>query len=145
MSSLRLSRCCRLLVVALSIVVTSCSNDAGGAKLVPVKGKITVGDQPLKRGSILFRLQSPAGNAPEPYGSIEPDGSYTMYTNNKPGAPIGKYYAIIEASEEIDPSKPSATPKSLIDAKYADAANKLISIEVVESPTSSQYDIKLSR
>lgn len=120
---------------------------SGTSKLVPVSGKVLHGDQPLTRGSLSFRLQDEAAgsSSPEPYGTIEADGTYKMYTSQKLGAPVGKYYVLVVCTEEMDPQKSSATPKSLIDLKYAELDSRLISIEVVEQAAPGQYDIVLKK
>jgi hypothetical protein len=66
-----------------------------------------------------------------------------MFTSNRPGAPVGKYVVLVTASEAIDPSNPSATPKSLVNARYSDVGLRNILIEVTESPRDGQYDLKL--
>lgn len=125
---------------------TGCEK-SGGAKLIPVTGKVLLGDQPLTRGSISFRVQDaePGGASPEPYGTIEADGTYKMYTNQKLGAPAGRYFALVVCTEDIDPKNASATPKSLIDRKYADIHSRLLPIEVVEQSVPGQYDIVLKK
>jgi len=118
-----------------------------GLKLVPVTGKVLLGDQPLTRGSLSFRHQDaePGKASPEPSGIIGEDGTYTLFTDQKPGAPVGKYYVLVVSTEDIDPQKASAAPKSLIDRKYADILSRHITIEVVEQASAGQYDIVLKK
>src|SRR5436190_239761 len=130
-----------LLVVALTSV--GCSSD-NSPKLTPVKGKVVLDGQPLTRGSVSFRPQDGTGKL-EPAGTIEADGTYTLYTNQKPGAPLGKYYALVVATEEIDPNNASATPKSLIPRKYADISTKQFQIEVIENAHDGHYDLRLTK
>ncbi|HJZ90847.1 MAG TPA: hypothetical protein VKE40_08225 [Gemmataceae bacterium] len=127
------------------LTLSGCSESTGG-KLVQVKGKVFVGSQPLGGGSVSFRPQETGSNpGPEPYGTIESDGTYTMYTNQKPGAPVGKYFALVVATEEADSTGTTVTPKSLIDPKYADPDSKRLPIEVVENAAPGQYDLKLAK
>jgi hypothetical protein len=128
----------------LAIALVGCDDSGGSSKLVPVKGKVTLGDQPLTRGSVSFRLQDApeGGTSPEPYGSIGSDGTYTLFTKQKEGAPIGKYWVIVE-STEAPTEGATVTPKSLINPRYADPEAKLLTVEVVEKPEPGQYDLRL--
>jgi len=134
----------RAAVLVATVALFGCS-DSSGPRLVQVKGKVYLGDQPLTRGSVSFRPQVQGGSpGPEPYGTIEKDGTYTIYTNQKPGAPVGKYFVLVVATEEAEQTGATVTPKSLIDPKYADPDSKLLPVEVVENATPGQYDLKLT-
>src|SRR5262245_34440886 len=115
-------RLATVLPCALLLAVWGCGG-SGSANLVPVSGKVLAGGKALTRGTVSFRPDKSRKNldTAEPSGEIGPDGTYTLYTNKKAGAPPGKYFVLVEASEAIDPKNPSATPKSLIDPKWADA------------------------
>src|SRR6516165_4933167 len=60
-----------------------------GAAPVPVSGKVMLDKKPLTTGIVSFRPDRGKGNtnAVEPRGKIAEDGSYTLATNGKPGAP----------------------------------------------------------
>jgi hypothetical protein len=136
----------RLLAVLFAASVVSGCADSSGPRLIEVKGKVYLGDQPLTGGSVSFRPQEPGSNpGPEPYGTIEKDGTYTMYTNQKPGAPMGKYYVLVVSTEDSEQGGATVTPKSLIDPKYADPDSKLLPIEVVENAAPGKYDLKLTK
>jgi hypothetical protein len=130
--------------LAVVLLGLGCS-DGKTPKLLPVKGKVTIDGAALTRGSVSFRLQEASAGSWEPAGTIDADGTYTLYTNQKPGAPAGKYYVLVTASEPIDPSKPSDAPKSLVHPKYADATQKLLVVEVSENAAPTAYDLKLSK
>jgi hypothetical protein len=102
---------------------------------VPVSGKVTVAGKPLPRGSVSFRADTGRGNTAtaEPYGEIQPDGTYTLYTGKKRGAPVGKYVVLVAATEDVDPKNPSATPKSLVDPRYADPDKPILQVDVVDN------------
>lgn len=132
---------------ALGLVLSGCGSETG-EKLVPVTGKVTVGGTALPRGNVSFRPDKAGGNTnpAEPYGEIGPDGTYTLFTNKKKGAPPGKYLVMVEASEPIDPKNASATPKSLIDrVKYSNPEKPFFKVEVVEDPSAGKYDLKLEK
>jgi len=132
-----------VLVAAVVLLPVGCGDS--GPRLVPVKGTVTVGGKALTRGSVSFRpdkSRDEKGTA-EPAGNIEADGTYTMYTNGRPGAPVGKYVVLVVSTGDLDPANPSAAPKSMIPAKYSSQDSVQFQIEVVESPAPGQYDIKL--
>jgi hypothetical protein len=81
--------CCGL------VIVMGCNSDPRG-KLYPVSGKITLADGKLlpPNGRVVFVPIQDDPNAPALANSVGPvgeDGSYTLSTNGKPGAPRGKY------------------------------------------------------
>ena len=130
--------------VFAALLLTGCSSGTG--KLVPVQGKVTVAGQPLTKGSVSLRPDKARGETitAEPYGTIGPDGTYTLSTDGKPGAPVGKYVVLVVATEDPDPNS-SATPKSLIHPKYADPDTIHLQVEVVENPRPGQYDLDLQK
>ena len=96
-------------LVLASIFFTSCGEPQ--VPLTPVKGKITVNGKALTTGNISFRPDNAGGNSSilEPSGDVADDGTYTIFTGKRPGAPVGKYFVLVTAYEPIDPNKPSAT------------------------------------
>jgi hypothetical protein len=132
-----------LLVAAIVLVPTGCGGS--GPKLVPVKGVVSVGGKTVTRGSVSFRPDKTSGPAEyaEPAGNIEADGTYKVYTNGREGAPVGKYTVLLVSTEDVDPNNPSATPKSLIPAKYSSSDSAFIVIDVKDDAPPGHYDIKL--
>lgn len=131
-----------LVMVLLTLYLGGCSG-SGQEPLVPVSGKVMLDKKPLTRGSVSFRADKARGNnsTVEPYGSIEPDGTYTLYTNKRKGAPVGKYIVLVTASEDIDPANPSAAPKPIVHPKYSDPDRPILQVDVVENPRPGQYDL----
>src|SRR4051812_3459661 len=71
---------------------------AAAGRAYPVRGKITLDGQPLPRGSVTLRPETPqAGH--QPTGMIEPAGEYVVYTNRRAGAPPGSYKVVVFATE----------------------------------------------
>jgi hypothetical protein len=136
-----------LFLTPMLLGVWGCGGSGSSEALVPVSGKVTIGGAPLTRGSISFRADKARGNksTAEPYGEIKSDGTYTLYTNKKPGAPAGKYIVLVEASEDVDPNKPSATPKAIVHPKYSDPDMPILQVDVVENPKPGQYDLAVTR
>ena len=136
----------RRLAIALAclmIGLVGCDS-SGPGRLVPVKGKVTNKGQPLATGSLVFKPDTAKGNQSkfEPASSIAADGSYELFTAEKPGAPPGWYHVGVVA-QQTNAADPYAPAKSLIPASYADAAASGLAIEVVDSPTAGAYDLNL--
>jgi predicted small lipoprotein YifL len=132
-----------LAALAAALLVAGCGGD--GPKLLPVQGKVTADDQPLSKGSVRFVPDTAKGNAAkyEPAGEIGADGSYTLSTLGKPGAPAGWYKVSVVSTDPVDSSKPLAV-KSYVGKKYNDTQTSGLSVEVVASPPAGAYDLKAS-
>jgi hypothetical protein len=130
-----------------------CGDSSGVGKTLPVTGKITLDDGPLTATNtmVLFKPDSRRGNnSPfEPAGAVDSQGNYTLVTKGKNGAPPGWYKVTVTATEprgaeEKGPRNHRPGPKSLLPAKYGQAATTTVAIEVVENPASGAYDVKLT-
>jgi hypothetical protein len=139
-------------------MITCCGckkSDVG--KIVPVSGKVTVAAQPLSKGLVRYIPNSEKGNSSkyQPAGVIGSDGKYTLKTEGQEGAPLGWYKVVISTQvppgadvpkpAKDAPPKEGATEEVNIDPKYTRANTTDLSIEVVESPSAGQYDVKLIR
>jgi hypothetical protein len=118
-----------------------------GPKLVPVNGQATVDGEPLTTGTLVLKPDRDKGNTSplEPAGMINPDGTFRVYTNYKPGAPVGAYKVGVQASVPINPGAEYPTYRSLIDKRYNDAATSGLTLDVVERPAPGAYDLRLNR
>ncbi len=115
--------------------------DAGPSlgKLVPVQGKITLADgKPLVGGEVTFVPIDKDSNAPSftADGPIEEDGSYTLYTKGKPGAPPGKYRVVLTRGS--DRKSWFAVPPP-----YFSQKKSTLEIEVTENKPEGGYNLKL--
>jgi hypothetical protein len=119
---------------------------SGPGRLVPVKGKVTLDDKPLATGSLVFKPDETKGNNSkfEPAGTIAADGSYSLFTREKEGAPLG-WYKVGIVAEEANAADPYAPRKSLVPNRFNDAETSGLSIEVSSSPPSGAYDLKLTK
>lgn len=120
-----------------------------GSNLVPVVGKVTVDGQPLTTGTgnVSFRPDKGNPNRQEPYGSIDPEGTYRLVTAGKEGAPPGRYRVLVTDMEPIDPKNPFPYPKrkTHVNLKYNDPKTTDLVIEVVPSPAPGAYDLRLKK
>jgi hypothetical protein len=74
------------------LTITGC----GGVYDASVRGKVTLDDTPVPRGTVSF---SPVGAGPAAYGQIQNDGSYTLRTGREEGIPPGLYQVTVVANE----------------------------------------------
>jgi hypothetical protein len=152
----------RLAVFCLcaALAVSGCSG--GSAKLVPVKGKITLDGSPLKAGAVAFLPDAAKGNKSTAGGSgtIKEDGEYELFNGGKPGCPLGWYKVTVTANAPMgspggqvaDPTKGGGGVAPLgggqsaqINAKFGDATTTDLSVEVVASPAPGAYDLKVTK
>ena len=138
--------CLRQSVPAFVLVVSlaaGCSPGAGS--LHKVSGKVTVDGTPLNTGTVRFVPDKARGNTAtaEPVGTIGPDGTYTLSTNGKTGAPPGWYQVTVNATEVPESSKPFSG-KALVARKYNAPESSGLSVEVVSSPKPGAYDLQVT-
>lgn len=140
----------------IAVVATAGCKDPP-APTFPVSGKVTQGKKALTTGLITFVPDASKGNnnKENPVGRIGPDGSYTLNTNGRDGAPLGWYKVMITATMPTEmptevksetkapPKGPPPVPKSPVNSKYQKAETSGISVEVTDPPKPGAYDIDL--
>jgi hypothetical protein len=116
------------------------------AKLVPVSGKITIQGAPLPWGTITLYPDTTKGNSStlQPFGTVAPDGSYSLNTDGKPGAPLGAYVVTISAAKPSTPGE-YKPPEWAASQDYLDRSKSGLSLTVVESPAAGAYDLALTK
>jgi hypothetical protein len=136
-----------------ALLACGCGDSSGVGKTFAVTGKVTLDDGPMTAPNtiVLFKPDAGRGNTSpfEPAGTVDGQGSYTLVTKGKNGAPPGWYKVIVTANEprgadEKGPRNHRPGPRSLLPAKYGQAATTTVAIEVVENPAAGAYDVKLS-
>ena len=140
----RLSRARFVICMTLAALPAGCGS-SGAGRLVPVAGKVTLDGKPLATGSLVFKPDAAKGNAGqlEPSGTLAGDGSYALFTKEKPGAPVG-WYKVGVVAQQASPNDPYLM-KSLVPERYNDAESSGLAVEVVASPAANAYDLKLAR
>jgi len=145
---LRISRIDIRLVFVLALcgffqLATGC----GGDTLTPVSGKVTVGNNPVTAGTVIYKPNVAKGNnsKSEPQGEIDATGQYTLKTNGQAGAPPGWYKVVVPAAAppDSDPAKMTRPQKWLVPLKYVTEATSDLEKEVVARPEPGAYDLKL--
>ncbi len=81
----------------LAVCCLSCS---GGVKLNPVKGKLLYKNQPLPDATVSFFLVGGDITTGPSVGLTEEDGSFTLLTGEREGAPAGEYKVCVICPEE---------------------------------------------
>jgi hypothetical protein len=104
--------------------------------LVPVQGRILMGGKPLSEGTVVFVAVDPRAAAWTPAGAIQADGTYTLATDGRPGAPVGKYRVMIK------PGKGSIKAMLQVNRKYTNNRSPL-QVEVAENKAPGDYDFNL--
>ena len=136
-----------MLLLGWMLALSGCADRSGVGRTVPVTGKVLLDCKPLPGGSLVFKPDASKGNHMpfEPAGEIAADGSYTVYTGNKPGAPPGWYKVAVVCTEPPSEKNPYAVPRSLINTRYNVADTSGLVLQVVENAPEGAYDLRLTR
>jgi hypothetical protein len=132
------------------VAFTGCGGS--GPKLTSVKGKVTIGGTDLKAGVVTFIPDTLKGNknAKGPaIGKINSDGTYTLTTEGKDGAPLGWYkVTVVTKMPGMDAGQPDVGKPDMggdVNASYASSETTPLHVEVVATPQPGQYDLKVNR
>jgi hypothetical protein len=133
-----------LLFSLLLLVVAACSGDDPVGSTVSVKGKVTVDGKPATHGGVSFWPDTAKGNTSkyECSGAIAEDGTYTLYTRKKPGAPLGAYKVTVNIQTKADSTDPTKA-KLELPKKYTSKETTPLTVEVVASPAAGAYDLDI--
>jgi hypothetical protein len=123
-----------------AVCCISCSS--GGVGLNPVQGKVMYKDQPLKGAVVTFH---PKGDnsitTVRPVGLTKDDGTFTLMTGSKEGAPAGEYTVTLICSEEVGGAKEkkviSTAPPETRDrlgGAYANPASSKLQAQIQPGP-----------
>jgi hypothetical protein len=124
------------------LTAAGCSDPA----LVPVSGKVTVDNKPLKSGNVLFVPDRERGNIAdvEPRSLINESGVYELTTNGKPGAPPGWYKVAVAGGDDGPANEDNSKPKlglSPVPEHYNDPEKTDLRVEV---KADGSFDLNLS-
>ncbi|OWK47386.1 hypothetical protein FRUB_01085 [Fimbriiglobus ruber] len=75
-----------------------------------------------------------------PTGNIQSDGSYTIKTMDKTGAPLGWYKVTVSGGLPLPGAQPVSIPQ-----RYSSEAETPLAVEVVENAAAGVYDFKLTK
>jgi hypothetical protein len=125
----------RWLGLALALGCLACSK--GGSDLPPVQGKVLYKDQPAAGALVTFHPRGDAKPTTErPVGTVQKDGTFTLTTGPKDGAPPGEYTVTFIWPEEVaakgkkqfSTSPPDSRDK--LNGAYADPARSTFKVTI---------------
>jgi len=109
-------------------VLLACLACSGGLK--PTRGKVTYKGQPIKGAVVVFVPRDDKSTSPRPSGVTGDEGSYSLTTGTREGAPAGEYVVTVTWTEMTQ--KPKKGKMSMADeeveirdrlgGRYADPA-----------------------
>lgn len=130
------------LLVTLAAILTSTVGCHGKTEvpLYPVQGQVTVDKVPLPSGIVGLIPDTEHGNQSKlrTWGTLNDNGIYTLFTERRPGAPLGFYKVIVNVN--MPPEDPKVP---LPNAIYKKAATTDLHFEVTETPFQGAYDLHL--
>jgi len=131
------------LVIAGSAVLLPSAGCSSQFTYVPVKGKLVLKNkQPVTIGSVVFMPDKDNALRLIPSAKINADGTYTLTTEGKAGAPIGSYVVCVRGPmRKVNGKELPPLPYSL---KYFDANESPLKVEVVAAPAPGAYDFELA-
>jgi hypothetical protein len=111
-----------LIVCSLALTLLGCSNKP--TTLNPVTGRVMYKGVPLKTGIIVFSPDTSRGESGKiAFSKIGPDGTYTIYTGDAPGAAAGWYRVTVAAVSgpggSADPNAVSIIPRPYCDPEQS--------------------------
>jgi len=102
--------------------------DKKSVKVVPVRGKVTAGGEPVPDGNVSFiPVTASEAKAGASSGQIK-NGEYVIYTEGKEGAPEGQYKVMV--TPPMMPSAGGGPPKTPFNKKYSDASKTPLLLHV---------------
>jgi hypothetical protein len=136
------------LACAVVVGLSGCAKDA--PKLLPVEGKVIVGNQPLevgtdrRRGYVNLYPDASRGNTSLdlPVATIDTAGHYKILTGKKAGAAPGWYKVAVSAEFQPDPNNAYRFERLVVE-RYWKAETSKLEFEVVEAPAPDAYDLKV--
>jgi len=110
--------------------------------LAPVEGKVLYHGKPLEFGRVVFQPQV----GPPATGTIQPDGTFRLTTDQSDGAVIGKHQVEITCFDSQRPGAPAPTGEagagqSLIPLKYASFHSSGLTAEVKAANEPFVFDL----
>jgi hypothetical protein len=112
--------------------------------MTPVKGSVSVNGKAITSGQVSFfpmTIDEKSKFAP-PSGQIDSTGNYELFTEGKPGAPLGKYKVMVTPGM-VPMQGAKGPPKGAFNEKYRDEKKTDLVVEVKSTPEAGAYDLQL--
>ena len=129
--------------LCLIAILVLCGCSKSGLELAPVTGKVTYQNHNLTHGQVVL-IPTGETKGPAGMGSIQPDGTYTIMTAQKPGAIVGTHKVTVSCRRkptEAEVQALAATPL-LIPAQYAAEPTTPLTLTVESGGTEYNIDLK---
>jgi hypothetical protein len=137
-NQMAMQRLMRAVLLCLAASMLGCNNRGA-----TVNGNVRLDGEPLTLGTVTFH---PLGEGRSGYGSIAPDGSYSIHAGNGDGIPAGRYAVTVVALEPPTPSNsPFGMPtpgKHITPPRYASRSTSELTAQVQAGP--NRLDLELS-
>ena len=134
--------------VAAVLLSAGCGGPAE-PKLVGVTGTVKIGGAPMPLGTVTYHPDAAKGNTRQGKvgGMIKSDGTYTLQTDGKLGAPAGWYFVTVTGQGMPDMAKmpePGKMPTPpAVNPKYTKPETSGFQIEVKDGAPAGAYDLPL--
>lgn len=131
-------------VLAIAFMLAGCSGERP-IPLHPVTGRVSFAGKPVAKGEIVFVPDAEKGNPHLQFGigKLNPDGTYTAQTLQKPGVQPGWYKVMIIATKNEPQESLSWIPIWIIPVKYTKPETTDLRAEVVPNAPAGAYDFRL--
>jgi hypothetical protein len=144
-----------LWIATVLVMVAGCGGDDAAyhpTLLSGIGGRVTLDSQPLTTGVVTFAPDEGNPLRVPATGRIEGDGSYTISTGGRDGAPAGRYRVCVspdpreEDALQRDRYKRGKLPAGVVTIpdRYRYAAKTPLRIEVAEGASPGAYDLRLT-
>jgi len=130
------------IAAALLTVIIGCGES--GPELISVTGKVTLDGKPATEGGVmLIDADNPMSKL---VGSIQSDGTYSVITQRKPGAPAGEYRVTVLVTETKKDADGNYTglPRTLSNMQFSNPNTTPLKVEVREGAPAGAYDLAVT-
>lgn len=121
----------------------------GRTQDVSVGGRVTVGDEPLAHGLVIFYPDAARGNhsPSEPRGRTDKQGAYQLRTEGRKGVALG-WYRVAVVPRQPDPGAKAAVQAKIVapfDRRYENPAISGLEVLVTADSGGTGFDFRLAR
>jgi hypothetical protein len=121
----------------LAFIAVGCGGPSDFPEIAPVTGTVTMDGQPVPNAIVTFQ---PLEAGRPSYARTDENGRYEMiYTNDNPGARLGKHLVMISTQSDGDEDQNIPRSRETIPAEY----NMRSNLERVVEATDNVFDFEL--
>jgi hypothetical protein len=134
---------CRLgLCLGFITILIGCSKPKGPA-LYPVTGKVLINGALATGGTVSFRHED---GLHQPAGIIKEDGSYSLKSGHREGAPVGQYRVVVFVTEPPNKAEGghAGLPGNIANKKFLNSSTTPLKAEVKAESSPQQFDFEVT-